>query len=406
MANALKERKLYAKGTMSVKLFDPSTNELLYFTDKVITNQLQSSANLGAINAGIGNPTVIQIPDTASLTLTLTSGDFSLAARALSVGSRLTYGGIVPVEEVVAAESTTLKVAQPPCAPIGGCDIVGYIDGAVYKIDPQSMEVQGFTAVNGTSYCVHYYTKSAQAQQFSMDALLIPAIVRALITIPLYATDSSDSASNRGSQVGSLYITIPRMQFNGDIATEGSQTTPATTNLTGTALSYDETCEQGIICTAASPKLAYMVVEMNGTPDQFVTSLGIVGGNSRDIVGGEDFNILVKYVLQDGALFTPLMSNLTFEVEDGKENVATVSPLGVVTGVSPGTAIIRITSKFNTNLTTTFQVSVSSLTTRLRLGKKDEPGEVQAVLPSGAYPVENAKIGDKPTDELLAFKIL
>lgn len=362
----LNGQRIYAKGTMDFKFFDPSTSDLVYFSEKIITNQLQSTINLGAINAGIGNPVVIQIPDTPSLTLTLTAGDFSLEGRALSVGSDIVYNGVVPVDEAVAATGTTLTVSQIPVAPLGSCDITCTInnDGTAYLIDPESKQVQGFTATDGETYCVHYSMQSPNAKQMGIDTLMSPAVVRAIGTIPLYATESGQGASNKGSHVGNCYITVPRMQFNGDVSTEGSQTTAATTNLTGTALSYTEACEAGIQCgSSVSPKLAYMVVEIFGNPDQFVESLAVVGGNEMDVAFEETADIPVKYVMKDGSLVTPLMSNLTFAVAEGSASYITVSDTGTVTGVGNGTGTIDITSKYNTKLTTSVQVEVTGAPT-------------------------------------------
>lgn len=172
------------------------------------TSQLTSIINLGAINAGPGNPVVIQIPDTPSLTMNLTAADLSLDDRALSAGSNVVYNGVVPVDEVVQADGTTLTVTQTPVYPLGGCDIVGYINnsGTSYLIDPNTREIQDFTATAGQTYCVHYYTNNASAKQFGVDTLMNPAVVRGFITIPVYST-------------------------------EGSQATPATTIMNLTALS-------------------------------------------------------------------------------------------------------------------------------------------------------------------------
>lgn len=356
----LNNRPLYAKGTMDVKCFDPSANDLVYYSNKMSTTQLQSTVNLGAINAGPGNPVVIQIPDTPSLTMNLTAADFSLLGRALAVGGNVTYNGVVPVDEVAEAAGSTLTVTQPPVAPLGGCNVVGYVgnDGAAYAIDPDTMEVQGFAAEAGKKYCVHYYTRNAGAQQFSVETLMTPAVVRTLITIPVYATEAKDSNPLNGSRVGSLYITIPRMQFNGDVSTDGSQTTPATTVMNGTALSYDEACEAGIQCgSAAAPKLAYMVLELFGSPDQFAAGLAIVGGNDIEVNAGQTVHIPVKYIMDDGSLGTPLMSDLDFN--SSAPAVATVSPQGIATGVASGTTDVTITTKSAKKLTVTANVTVT-----------------------------------------------
>lgn len=352
---------LYAKGTMNVKLFDPGTDNMVYFSDKMSTSQLQSSINLGPINAGIGNPVVIQIPDTPNLTMNLTAADFSLEGRALSTGSNITYNAVVPVDEVVEATGTTLTVLQPPVAPLGGCNVVCTVgnDGTAYTIDPTTRQVQNFTATSGQSYCVHYWTNNASAKQFSVESLMSPAVLRGFVTIPLYATDSAAANKNSGSHVGNLYITIPRGQLSGDVSTEGSQTTPATTMMNLTALSYNEACEAGIQCgSSASPKLAYMVVELFGNPDQNATGLAIVGGNDITVQAGTPYTIPVKYEMNDGEIVTPNMSDLTFTNPDGGLYF-TVSSLGVVTGTAAGTGEVVITSNYNAQLTTTANVTVT-----------------------------------------------
>lgn len=357
---SLNGKRLFAKGTMYVKMFDPATNNLVYYSPIMATIQLQSTINLGPINAGPGNPVVIQIPDTPSLTLNLTAADFSLEGRALSTGSNVTYNGVVPVDEVVQADGTTLTVSQNPVYPLGGCDIVGYVnnDGTAYLIDPTTRELQGFTATAGEPYCVHYYTNNASAKQFGVDALMNPAVVRGFIEIPVYSTEGNALTANNGSRVGSIYITIPRGQLSGDVSTEGSQTTAATTIMNLTALAYNEECEAGIQCgTAASSKLAYMVLELYGNPDQNVEELAIVGGNDLTVVAGTPYTIPVKYMMDNGEIVTPDLSNFTYTPEEG-EAFFSVSPAGVITGTSDGTASLTIASKYNTELTTTANVTV------------------------------------------------
>lgn len=358
---SLNGRPLYAKGTMDVKCFDPASNNMVYYSNKMSTSQLQSTVNLGAINAGIGNPVVIQIPDTPNLTMNFTAADFSLLGRALAVGGNVTYNGVVPVDEVVEAEGTALKVAQTPVAPLGGCDIIGYVgnSGVAHKIDPATLEIQDFTAEPGQKYCVHYYTVNAGAQQFSVETLMNPAVVRALVSIPVYSTEGSDSNALNGSRVGTLYITIPRLQFNGDVSTDASQTTPATTVMNGTALSYDDACEAGIQCgSSAAPKLAYMVLELFGSAEQFATALVLVGGNAVSVEVGKTVPLAVKYVMDDGSLGQPLMSELTFK--SAADATATVSAQGVVAGVAAGETTVEVTGKGSKGLSVTANVTVTA----------------------------------------------
>ena len=103
---------LYVKGTYEAKFFDIATNDLTYYSNKLQTDNIKSSINLGAINAGIGNPAVIQIPDTPNLTLEMTAADFSLEGRALQVGTNVFYNAVVPVDEVCAALGCTRPQLQ------------------------------------------------------------------------------------------------------------------------------------------------------------------------------------------------------------------------------------------------------------------------------------------------------
>lgn len=356
----LNSRPLFAKGTMYVKYFDPTTNNMIYVSDQVQTNQLQSTLNMGAINTGIGNSTAIQIPDTPNLTLNMTVGDFSMEGRALSSGGDLQYNGVVPVDESVVAASNKLTVSQPPVAPLGGCDIVCTVNnsGISYLIDPTTKEVQGFEATDDQTYCVHYWTNSPSSQQLDINTRMAPAIVRAFLTIPVYAKEGGGS-TNSGSQVGNLHITIPRGQLSGDISTDGSQTTPATTVMTLTALSYNDACEAGIQCgSSASPKLAYMVLELFGNPDQFAEALVIVGGNEIAVTTGSPYTIPLKYQMIDGSIVTPLMSDFNYNGSSGSRYF-TVSDVGVINGTSAGSGDIVITSKYNQELTVTANVTVS-----------------------------------------------
>ena len=158
--------------------------------------------------------------------MNLTAADFSLEGRALSVGGNVVYNGVVPVDEAVEANGTTLTVMQTPVAPLGGCNVVGYINngGTAYPIDPDTKQIQGFTAVAGTTYCVHYYTTNPSAKQLSIETLMNPAVVRGFITILSTLLRQRLQRQYR-LPCGSLYITIPRGQLAGDASTEGSQTT-------------------------------------------------------------------------------------------------------------------------------------------------------------------------------------
>lgn len=354
---------LYVKGTYEAKFFDIATNDLTYYSNKLQTDNIKSSINLGAINAGIGNPAVIQIPDTPNLTLEMTAADFSLEGRALQVGTNVFYNAVVPVGEVCAAESgTTLTVGQTPVAPYGGCDVVCTINtsGKSYMINPETKEIQDFTAESGKSYCVHYYVENPSAKGMAVNTMFAPSVVRALLKLPVYTKDGVEDAMN-GSLWGYLYITVPRLQFNGDVSTVGDQTNPATTVMNGTALSYDQACTMGLQCgdTGSSSKLAYMVLVPIGDNTQAVESLIVVGGEIN-LTQGESATVPVKFVMPDGSQVQPNLSSLKYVVETPA--TASVSDAGVIEGLQEGDTTLTISVPTNEKLTVTVDVSVSAST--------------------------------------------
>lgn len=360
MSINLNNPALFVKGTYNAKFFNPSTGDMVYYSNKLQTDNITSSINLGAINASIGNPTVIQIPDTPKLDLNMTAADFSLEGRALQTGGTVFYNAVTPVDEVVSASGTTLTVSQIPVAPYGSCNIECTInDGAeAYLIDPDTKQIQNFTATDGTNYCVHYYVNNPSAQGLAVNTMFAPSVVRALLKLPVYTKEGTDDALS-SSLWGYLYITIPRLQFSGDVSTVGDQTNPATTVMNGTALSYDVACSMGLNCgdSASQSKLAYMVLVPVGSNTQLVQSLLIVGGEIT-VEQGQTVTVPVKYVMPDGSQVQPDLTQLNYQIE--QTSTATVSTAGVVEGVAVGDTTLTVTVPDNTQLTVTCDVSVTS----------------------------------------------
>ena len=56
---------VYLKGTMDVWCHNPSTGDLDYYSNKVQTSQFTTTVNMSPINASVGNPVVINLPDSA-----------------------------------------------------------------------------------------------------------------------------------------------------------------------------------------------------------------------------------------------------------------------------------------------------------------------------------------------------
>ena len=343
----------YVKGTMDVFCHNPSTGDLDYYSNKVQTSQFTTTVNMSPINASVGNPVVINLPDSAEVSLTLTAANMSLEARALSVGGDLSYNGIVPVIESITASGDTLSVSQAPVAGYGMAEPYAFIDtdGKAYIIDADTYQVQGFVATPNQSYCVRYFVRNASAQQLRIASNFAPSVEVVTIRMPAYNTQGS--SSNQGSKCGDFYIWIPRMQFSGKADTDGSQTTAATTDFSGTALAYDEAVASGVCAESAATALAYMVYVPLGDSTTLVEGLAVVGG-AVTVAESETVQLPVKYVINN-QLVQPDYADLTYE--SSADATATISDTGIITGVAAGSC--TITASLN-DLTVTVDCTVTA----------------------------------------------
>lgn len=346
---------LFLKGTCEVTVKRPSDGRIVFQSDLVSTNNFTTEVDMSPVRAGLGNPIAIQLPSNAAVNLDLSTADFSMQARAMQIGTEVAYNAIVPVCATVTADSTTLTVPNAsPVAAYGDNAAYCYVNfegandpGQAYVIGDDGV-VAGFTATSGVTYNVMYYERRADAQHFDISSMIAPGIYTVTAQMAVY-TASGTNSGNRGSQVGWARYYIPRMQFGGNASTNGSQTDPATTSLTGTALSYQDAAQVGSCVDCSFPMLAYMTYEplaFNG--NNAISGMAVVGVNMSVVVGAANKKwVPVKYVMADNSLVQPTYSDLTFTVADTTK--ATVAD-GVVTGVAAGETTLTIAAPAGSNV--------------------------------------------------------
>ena len=336
----LNNKYLYAKGTCNVIVTDPSTGKIDFQSNKVQTSQLTTAVNMNELRAGLGNAIAIQLPSDSAVNLELTTADFSMSARAMQLGSSVTYNAAAPVCEVITANSNTLTVSNAAVAPQGFSKAIAYVDtgSTAYEINA-SKEVVGFTASSGTAYKVYYWIANPSAQQIKAYSVFNPAVKHVTMQIAVYSTESSASAS-QGSLVGWLYCIIPRMQFSAKADTDGSQTSNVTTVLSGTALTYDPSSSEAVCVDCGLSELAYWVYVPNGDVTQDIDSLVVVGGGLALVVGNTA-QVPVRFLMKDGTLVVPDYSLMSYQ--SAAQATASVSNTGVVTAAAAGSTTITCT---------------------------------------------------------------
>lgn len=336
----LNNKYLYAKGTCNVIVTDPATGNIDFQSNKVQTSQLTTAVNMNELRAGLGNAIAIQLPSDSAVNLELTTADFSMTARAMQLGSSVTYNAAAPVCEVITANSDTLTLTNSAVAPQGFSNAIAYVDtgATAYEVN-SSKEVVGFTATASTKYKVYYWIANPSAQQVKAYSVFNPAVKHVTMQIAVYSTENT-SASSQGSLVGWLYCIIPRMQFSAKADTDGSQTSNATTVLSGTALAYDPDASEAICVDCGLSELAYWVYVPNGDVTQDVDSLVVVGGGLALVIGNSA-QVPVRFLMKDGSLVVPDYSLMSYQ--SAAQATASVSATGVVTAAAAGSTNITCT---------------------------------------------------------------
>ena len=342
----LNNQELFLKGTCEVTVKRPSDGRVVYQSHAVSTNSFTTEVDMAPIRAGLGNPIKIQLPSDTAVNLELTAADFSLQARAMQVGTEVAYNGVTQICTTVTAEGEALTVAgAAPVACYGDGDAYCYVNfanaedpGKAYVIDENGV-VQDFVATAGTTYNVMYYERRADVQEIDISGMIAPGIYTVSAQMAVYAADGNN-AGNRGSQVGWAYYYIPRMQFSGNAETQGSQTDPATSILSGTALSYQAAADIGACVDCSYPMLAYMTyVPLSFNGNNAISAMTVIGGDIGLVVGGDPELIPIKYVMADNSLQQPKYSDLTFNVAN--TDVATAEN-GIATPVASGSTTVTI----------------------------------------------------------------
>lgn len=357
----LNNKYLYLKGTCNVVVSDTVTGNVEYQSTKVQTNQFTTTCDLGAIRAGLGNAVVAQIPSDSAVNLTLTNADFSLKARAMQVGTAVTYNAVGPVCTSIVATGTTLSLpaGTVAAAPVGFTKKICYVgsSGTAYTIS-DSGAIEGFTAESGKSYSVTYFAAGASNEQVIIGSRFAPGVKHVMAQMAVYSSEST-SAQNQSTQTGWLYYIIPRMQFNGAADTEGTQSTPATTNLNGTALVYDGPAPDGacIDCANGGILAYYVYVPLAGATSA-VTSI-VVPGGLVTVAQGDTAQIPAKYVMEDGSIVQPNYSDITWTVDSAGAATVSVSSTGVVNGTAKGTTVVRMVVTANSEIKGECNVTVS-----------------------------------------------
>lgn len=282
---------MISKFAESVTVSRPLSGEVLYYSNKLTEATGTTSVTMGEIRAGVGNPIVAVIPSDSNATLEITDVNLSLAMRAYQTGGLHGYGAPTLVCDDITASDGKLSISAAaygtPVAGQGFSEAFAYVqengaqttitgDGVPYAINA-SNEVSGFTAEDGKTYKVWYWVNAATTEYATILANIDPTVVNVRLVYPVYSNVKEDGT---GSRIGSLVVVYPFLKLNGSAGITGNGSSNATTSISGTAISFEESTVQAGCgaCTDGSADLVHYLYVPCDNSVSAIQGMYVLGG--------------------------------------------------------------------------------------------------------------------------------
>ena len=343
---------LFVKGTVEITINDPATGNIVGYDNVLTDDATETSMNVGAVEGGLHNALILNIPDTTRLSGSVTSQAFSLEQRGHIFGASVSANGITPICETLTASSTSLTVSNVPAKAYGqnDSDTYGWCFvrehgatswiGTNYNVNLTTKAIVDFTATSGKQYDVQYFIANASAKVLPIPTNFIPDVLSITLKYAVYAK-SADGSIAEGTLYGYLFEVIPRAQFTGNGGKSGSQTTVSTTDYSWTALKPDESASMPncTSCANAAGNYGYFIFCPCGSNVQDVEYWSIVGGNVHTLPATTAFPVTWKiplvYILKDGSIvdapYTDFADSAESNYANGAFTLANASAQGQVT---------------------------------------------------------------------------
>jgi len=334
---------VFAAGSARALLFKNTT--LIGVAKTLTDTSTESSISAEEVRAGSGNLLFGKYFHTSNFNLTLTDAIFNLNYIAISNGTSVASGGVVPKEEnlVLGAVTTQLDLTETPIAFEGS--MIGWYKKSTdtaWSIGAISGTTMTITAgTQGDTYCVKYFYSDPNAQNVTLKAQYVPSILHVVLLVDLFPASGDGTAIDPTStKAGRLIIDVPQLQLDGNQNLGLTATGAATTALNGSALAVEDSasCE-------SDPYYGTITQQIFGESwkDRVI---GLAVSNAKVDLDTTTVTTeaLEVYAIFGGIEAPRLMANadLTFAVETGGDTYASVGAhTGVVTAVSAGHATIN-----------------------------------------------------------------
>ena len=188
-------------------------NDVLVATSKTLMDSsIEVSLSSTDVRGGKGNPLQYILFNGPELSLTLTDTQFSIDFLSQTLGSTLGTGVNVFSEETVTLGSGGAGTITGTPLAYTTSTIYGWVTHSDGTNERVTFSGSNFTSASGSEndvVCVRYYNLDSAARQVTINANVIPNIVRAELEAQLANSESSTNV------VGKVVFTIPKLSLSG-----------------------------------------------------------------------------------------------------------------------------------------------------------------------------------------------
>ena len=335
------------------KTFNYDSNDNLLWVGKTLLNSsIEISTGSQNVNAGQGNALQMIYYHTGQLSLTQEEQQFNLSMIAKTIGSSIVTGANVWEEENVTLTAGAGSVLGTPIATSSGT-IYGWAELSDGTTERFTFSTKDFNLVGQSTgtVCVRYYKADSAARQVTVNANIIPAIVRTVVEAQMFSGDPSNVGTS--TLVGKVLVEVPRLQLDGT----------ATLNLTTTGVSSTPIKGMALASTVAGCSSSGVYATITEVLDSanWYDNVGMIciADDTIAMTHPSTSTLQVWAVPTNGdAAFIAPVASLSFT--SGTVGTATIGlHTGIITTVAAGSSVITvvITDKNTVGTTATLTVS-------------------------------------------------
>ena len=310
----------------NVLLLDPSASDaVIAYGKTLLDSSIKSTVTAQEVRGGKGNKKVFEYKHTRILDLTLNSATFRYDFLAMQAGASILSGAnyVYVLDECITLDAgASGSVAKTPYGTVYAITS----DGAVYSATPNAKDVTFPIGIASEVVSVFYQSSEESTDKFSIGSTANPKIVKAVLSADVF---------DNTSKIGTLEITIPRLQLTGEVDIALTPTGVATTPFGGTALAYQATaCGDSVYADVILVKSAGSIPFTGIAAFPNAVTIAPLGTAQISVFGLR------------GSLYAPVLLDATdCTYTSGTPGKATVDVDGLVTGVATGSSVITVHHK-------------------------------------------------------------